>query len=1195
MKLMYLKRVETIGFKSFAEKTMVQFEPGVTAVVGPNGSGKSNISDAIRWVLGEQSAKSLRGGKMEDIIFAGTSTRKPLNFAEVTLVLDNSCNSLPLDFEEVSITRRVYRTGDSEYLINKQKVRLKDVIDLMMDSGIGHDSLSIISQDKVKAIVETRDEERRVIIEEAAGVLKYKNRKKEATRKLLATNNNLNRVHDIIYELEDQVEPLRKQSEKAEKYVVLKEEVSKAEISVLAQDIKLLNNQLTQAKKDQQEYDFRQISHTAKMSSDEQKRDALKEKKQQQEQSLEALQHELVETSEAIQKLQGQRDVLKERRKNTSSNKEQLASLQADLQSRFNTIESELQTAKLTEKKTRATLAEKQEQLIEVSKEYQHLEETLKTQLEAKRNDYFTDINQLTHVKNQYSAIGERLKQVGGTLEQIQKEKNQLSSEQEQYHIEMNDFKKKYESLENSLQEKSREYQSLQNRCRQQQQEAESSENHYRQLLQQQDKITNRLQWLEEAQKDFSGFNDGVKKILQAREQKQLFGVEGAVAELISIPKDLELAMDIVLGAAMQQIVTTSDEAAKGAIQFLKQNRAGRATFLPLNVIKSRYLPDQVLHHLHSEQEVIGVASDLVRYDNRYRQVFENLLGNIIVTKHLNVANQLARKLNYRYRIVTLEGDVVNAGGAMTGGAVKRQGSSLLRQKNEIETCKQQIKHLNEEIKQSEQDQKTRQEQLATTHKELTKLQQTGERLKNKRNELNQQKVAFDYRSSSLKQRAQILSEEEANHSEAMKQLVNENNDLADKRVFLEERIKEAKVAIETLESQLDQQEELKAQLLQEMTELKIEVAKLETNLQSEQLTAERLNGDLVQTRQQLHTVLERIDNSEQALSGSDHEVEQLERAVEKTRLRREEIIADIQNQRLRLTKVNEDLERLEREVRESRRILQKLVETMNENAVSIGKMDVEIDLMIRKIEEEHQMTFDYAHTHYPLKGKMSEVKELIRRLKGQISALGEVNLGAIQEYQRVKDRYDFLTTQRDDLIDAKTNLEATIAEMDQEMNVKFKETFDLVRVHYIDIFKKLFGGGTADLVLAEPHDLLNTGVEIIAQPPGTNLKTSNLLSGGQKALTSIALLFAILKVRTVPFCVLDEVEAALDEANVTRYANYLKLFSKETQFIVITHRKGTMEHADVLYGVTMQERGVTKLVAVRMENVVQYLADESA
>ena len=1190
---MYLKRIETIGFKSFADKTIVEFEKGVTAVVGPNGSGKSNISDSIRWVLGEQSAKSLRGGKMEDIIFAGTSTRKPLNFAEVTLVLDNTCHSLPIDYDEVAITRRVYRTGDSEYLINKQKVRLKDVIDLIMDSGIGHDSLSIISQDKVKSIVEAKVEDRRVIIEEAAGVLKYKMRKKEATRKLASTKDNLDRVYDIIYELEDQLEPLRQQADKATQYNVFKKELDDSEIAVLAYDVKNLNDRLKDVEKMRQDLTVETLGLNAVITTGEAKMMTLKETQQIQEKELEELQNHLVETAELIQMLQGRRDVLIERYKNATSNKDELAQQLETLTARLQllTVEQETSTAAVLE--LQMSIKTKQTRLNELNEAYYHLEENLKSELEQARRQYFEDLNEQSSIKNQYVTVNQQIKRIESSFERLTLEDVKAVEELQTLTQEFDGFLKTYAKLEDKLKTKREDYQQVNQDYHVQKKQLEAERVMNQKNGHQLDKLTQRLQWLEDAQKDFSGFNEGVKKILKAREQKQLNGIEGAVAELMVVPKELELALDVVLGASMQQIVTTSDDAAKAAIDYLKRNHAGRATFLPLNVIKSRLVGQDILARLKQETGVIGVASQLVTFDDRYRTIIENMLGNIIVATNLDVAKTLARKLNYRFRIVTLEGDVINAGGAMTGGAIKRQGSSLLRAKNEIDECQLKIKTLQAELATSETRQQELEVLVEQLERQLTKLQQTGETLKEKMAQANQEKLAFEYREKGIKERQRTSTRERQNLDREFKEFIQQNNELADRRIVLEESIEHMHQRVEQLEGQLETQEETKQQLMQEMTDLKVELARLETECQNKQTSLARLTEEFTTTTERVTSMQVRLNQNEELLSSNDDDVSSLEEEVEAQKGEREHIIETIQQKRLALATLTSEVETLEREVKESQKVYQRLSTQINQQDVSLGKMNLELDLMLKKLEEEHQMTFSYANEHYPLKQAADEVKQQIKGLKQKLSQLGDVNLGAIAEYERIKERFEFLSEQREDLLLAKDNLEQTIHEMDAEMTVKFKETFDLVRDEFTVIFKKLFGGGHADLQLTDPHDLLHTGVEIIAQPPGTKLRTSNLLSGGQKALTSIALLFAILKIRTVPFCVLDEVEAALDEANVARYANYLKVFSEQTQFIVITHRKGTMEKADVLYGVTMQERGVTKLVSVRMEHVNDYLDEK--
>lgn len=1192
---MYLKRIETIGFKSFADKTTVQFEPGVTAVVGPNGSGKSNISDAVRWVLGEQSAKSLRGGKMEDIIFAGTQTRKALNYAEVTLILDNSCQTLPLDFTEIGVTRRVYRSGDSEYLINRQKVRLKDVVDLMMDTGIGHDSLSIISQDRVKAIVESKVDERRVIIEEAAGVLKYKMRKKEAGRKLQNTVENLSRVYDIIYELEDQIEPLRKQAQIAEKYNDLKEKMSASELSMLGYEITRLHSQSKEAKIKKQESQIELLALNKKSAEDDVLRARLKEALAETEQQLAAFQEELVEASELIQKLTGQRDVLAERQKNANHNKEELKRQQETLESALLQAQAAFEKAGKSVKETERTVSETKEKLRQATLEYEHLEANLQQQLDQTKKTFFNYQNELVQVKNLYKTVLVQVKKAEDSLEQTRKDLLEAKEEKNSLEEETAAFYEKFGRMEQELQQRRQAYKEALQKSQETDKNHSNLKNALVDLLHQIDKTQGRLHWLEEAQKDFSGFNDGVKKILQARDQQEVFGILGAVAQLVTIPKELEVAMDVILGPIMQQIVTETDQDAQQAIGFLKKNHAGRATFLPLNVIKPRFLSDQAVRQLEGETDVIGIASKLVGYDPKFTPIFENILGSIIVTKNLKSANKLARALNYRYRIVTLEGDVVNTGGSMTGGAVKRQGSSLLRQKNEIEATKQRLENLLQEAKNLEAKHLAAEEQLKEDRGLAIKIQGSGERLKERLSILSNEKVAFDFKKQSLVEKAALLEAQKKAFKEEATTLAGQVNFYAERRVQLEGDIAQKAIAIEELEAQLGQQEAIKAKLLQTITDKKIELARLETLYEGRQQEQDRYYGELGQARVKLEEVRQRIDSSATHLFGNDGEMERLEQEALSLRGRREEILEAIQSKRANQAKKTIELDQLEINLREGRKQAQTLSDIFHKNEVVLGKIDVEMDLMLKKIESGYQMTYDYVIKNYPLQEAAAAVGQKIAAYKKEIEALGDVNTGAIAEYGRVRERYEFLTGQQDDLLMAKENLEATINEMDQEMAVKFKETFDQVRVHYIDIFKKLFGGGNADLILTDPNDLLGTGVEIIAQPPGTKLKTSNLLSGGQKALTSIALLFGILKVRTVPFCILDEVEAALDEANVSRYATYLKAFSEETQFIVITHRKGTMEKADVLYGVTMQERGVTKLVSVRMENVSGYLDAEIA
>ncbi|MCL2560145.1 MAG: chromosome segregation protein SMC [Turicibacter sp.] len=1046
---MYLKRIEAIGFKSFATKTVINFDKGLTAIVGPNGSGKSNVSDSIRFVLGEQSVKSLRGGKMEDIIFAGTDTKKALNMAEVTIVLDNEQRDLPLDYSEISITRRVYRSGGGEYLINGEKVRLRDVTDLIMDSGIGHDSLSMISQDHVKQVVEGKSEDRRLILEESAGILKYKTRKKEAVRKLGYTNENLQRVKDIIGELELQIEPLRIQAKDAKEYLEVKEKLSDLEVRLLAHDIKVDNDQLTELKKENEELTVKQLALTKQINEGEETQGQRNDTHTQYTNDIQDWQFDLTSHAENVQKMRGEADVIRERLSNAGNNEAQLTGRKLELEEHLLRLQQEAKTAQTTAQDASRALYEKQQGDKEAYRQTHIV--PLEEELKKTQETYRTLETELDALERERATLND----------QNQHTTYQLSSAKSQ------------------------------------------------------------LDFLQNAKEDFAGFTEGAKQVLRAKKSGRLQGIAGAVAELVTVPTEVETAMDVLLGPIASQIVTESDEFAKAGIQFLKENRFGRATFLPMNVIKSRRLHTDLLNKARQMNGFVSLASDALTFDETYRNIIENLVGSVVIAKDLNSANQMARAAGHRFRIVTLEGDVINPGGSMTGGAMNRKNNSSVLKQN----------------------------QAITKQKELI-----------------------------------VRLEEAMLDFEVKKQVVQTKIDLH------QEDILAAKVARDNLQTKLNEANE---QSLRTTYELRVEVATLEANLQNQMNEVRRLNDECERVESEIETVEETLENSDETRAALQKTLQQLEIDIEHSDQAKDAITEKIRDRRALLAQLTEELKTIDLSLREARRLAGDVNTQLNTLSGSIGKMDTKIDLAIEKLEIDYEMTFDYACLHYPLRADVAGARTEVQSLNRQLNRFGSVNIGAIDEYERVKERYDFLTNESEDLAEAANNLQASIDEMDTEMVIKFKETFDQVRVHYIETFQQLFGGGEADLVLSDPHDLLNTGVEIIARPPGTKLLTSNLLSGGQKALTSIAMLFAILKVRTIPFCILDEVEAALDEANVGRYATYLKQFSDQTQFIVITHRRGTMEESDVLYGVTMQERGITTMVSVNMASVDEY-TDES-
>ena len=1187
---MYLKRIEAFGFKSFAKKTVLSFEKGVTAIVGPNGSGKSNVSDSIRFVLGEQSVRNLRGAKMDDVIFSGTDGRKALNYAEVTIVLDNSAGELPLEFSEVSVTRRVFRDGGSEYQINGEKVRLRDVADLIMDTGIGHDSLSMISQDHVKKVVDGKPEDRRYILEEAAGILKYKVRKKEATRKLDSTTENLNRVKDIINELEVQVEPLREQSSEAKKYLEVREELANIEVSMLAHDIKGGTDRLGALKSERLDLEVRQMGESKKIDEAELAQIDIDGQLNQKNSDIEAGQEELVAKSELIQQLIGRTDVLKERLKNESSNIGELEAREDQLGKEIHMVTSRLIEAGESAQAAQADLEAKKSAMTERQTEIADLDGNMQERLSTEQAHYFELTLDLNDTKNRYVQNEEQLGNLGSQNTHVSGRLKDLKAAKGALDEAWKDLESKEVGLKEKLQALRADFARQKKTVDEKGERVRNEEANNQQAKYQLDSTKSRLQWLLDAQSDFSGFTEGAKQILRAGKQGQVSGVLGAVAELVTISDDVQVAMDVVLGPVSNQIVTVDDTSAKKAIAHLKSQRAGRATFLPLNVIKGRKIPTEVVNAVVGMDGFVGVASELVKFDNQYRNIFENLLGNVVVAKDIDVANVIAAKLNRRFRVVTLAGDVINPGGSMTGGQVRRTGNTVLKQRKDIENQQNLVAKLGTEIadfanKQSELD--------AQFEVELTKLERLeteGTSLNEELATLHEEKLRLGFQKEASTRELEQATSESSRHETLESDLITINNNLAEKRVTLESQISVSQAKITDLEEKLHSSEFLKSELETELTSLKIEVATLEAKFTLQSENVERLETEAKKIGADLETIQARIKSIGTDSSENDDLIASLNEQIESEHKAREALTESIATKRAEVANLSAKAKEINLSLQESRKFYSKLGYEMNAIDVESGKLDVSIDLNISKLETEYEMTVTHALEHYPMTGDVGIMRQKISNLTARLSQFGEVNLGAIAEFERVSERYNFLTTEREDLLKASDDLQNSISEMDGEMTLKFKETFDLVRTNYIEIFRQLYNGGTADLMLTDPDDLLNTGIEIIARPPGTKLRTSNLLSGGQKALTSIALLFAVLKVRTVPFCILDEVEAALDEANVARYASYLKKFSDDTQFIVITHRRGTMEKADTLYGVTMQERGVTTLVSVRMDDVEKYL-----
>lgn len=1183
---MHLKRLDIVGFKAFADRTSVDFVQGVTAVVGPNGSGKSNITDAIRWVLGEQSVKSLRGSKMEDIIFAGSDTRKPLNVAEVTLTLENDDQFLPIDYHEVSVTRRVYRSGESEFYINKQSCRLKDIIDLFMDSGLGREAFSIISQGKVEEILSSKPEDRRTIFEEAAGVLKYKTRKKKAELKLFETQDNLNRVDDIIYEIEGQLEPLKIQSSIAKDYIEKKDELEKTEVALTVYEIEELYRKWDQLSKQFEQHKDVEIELLAKVQMEEAEMEALRETIEVIDGSIAELQDVLLLSSNELEKLEGQREVLKERKKHATQNRSQLTQSIDDLKAKACLYESQIKKQTEIFTKHVEELQELQKELKKYESELLAVSHDIEGELENLKSNYIDFLNRQASFKNEKSHLDDQLQQFATKKERLDQDNEKYLLVRKELGEKKAELLAKVEKKQEEIQAGLSKYKQLEQKLAKERDEYHKKETQLYQAYQYLQKFKSRKEMLEEMKEDYSGFFQGVKEVLKAK----LPGIEGAVAELIHVDKQNETAIEIALGGAMQNIVVDHENHAREAIAFLKKNHHGRATFLPLSVIKGKTLPESQVVMLRGYSSFVGIASTLVRYDPKYHEVIANLLGNVIVTVDLKGANELARVLNHRYRIVTLEGDVVNPGGSMTGGSIKQKTTSLFTRQRELEDIVAKLPDMERKTELLEQQVKTLKSSIQENEQELASLKEVGERLRMEEQEMNGDVRELEVEEKNVNERLKIYDLENERFAEEKQDVQRKLDEATENLRNLEEKIARLDQQMAELTNQKKHQQASKETLQHKVTELKVLAAEKGQLVKNEQEQLHRLEDEKRRTEEQLTTLSLDLqflnDEMDTSVSGEgkledliNHKANEKERALSLITGRREERL----QQQLKL-------EDLTRENKELRRQHKQMVDATKDEEVKINRLDVELENRLTQLREEYTLSFEAAKEKYPLTIDSNEAKRKVKLIKMEIEELGTVNLGAIDEYERISERYQFLSIQKNDLNEAKDTLHQVICEMDEEMKKRFELSFFSIKAEFEQVFKELFGGGRADLVLTNPEDLLNTGVDIVAQPPGKKLQNLGLLSGGERALTAIALLFAILRVRPVPFCVLDEVEAALDDANVSRFASYLKQFSKETQFIVITHRKGTMEEADVLYGVTMQESGISKLVSVRLEDSKQLI-----
>lgn len=1189
--MVYLKSIDAIGFKSFADHTNVQFDKGVTAIVGPNGSGKSNITDAIKWVLGEQSAKSLRGSKMEDIIFSGAEHRKAQNYAEVKLKLDNHSKKLQIDSDELVVTRRLYRSGESEYYLNNDRARLKDIIEIFLDSGLGKEAFSIISQGRVDEILNAKPIDRRQIIEESAGVLKYKKRKAESINKLDHTEDNLTRVEDILYDLEGRVEPLKEEAAIAKEYQQLSKQMEQSDVIVTVHDIDQYNEDNTQLDQRLNELKSQQADKEAQQAQVNQLLQKYKGERQQVDYDIEKLNYELVKTTEAYEQLAGKLNVLEERKKNQSETNARYEEELENLNAQMKTIEHD----KHQNEETLNELKDKQKHL---NKEVQDLESLLYVsdekhdeKLEEIKNNYYTlmseqsdvnnDIRFLEHTINENEAkksrLDSRLVEAFNQLKEIQNNINETEKSNKISKKALSEAEQQIHRIEKDL-------------TKSKKQQSEYEDKLY-QAYRYNEKLKSRIDSLATQEEDYTYFFNGVKHILKAK-NNELKGIHGAVAEVIDVPSQMTQAIETALGASLQHVIVDSEKDGRQAIQFLKQRNLGRATFLPLNVIKPRHIASDIKDIARQTEGFIDIASDAVKVSSKYQSVIENLLGNTIIVNDLKHANELARAIRYRTRIVTLEGDVVNPGGSMTGGGA-RKSKSILSQKDELSTMRHQLEdyqrqtadferhfkeskdkaeQLSEQYFEASQQYNTLKEKVHHHELELDRLKTQETHLKNEHEEFEFEKND-GYQSDKSKE---TLTQKQARLSEIQQQLTELESEIE----RYTQLSKEGKESTTKTQQQLHQKQS--------------DLAVVKERIKSQKIEIERLVKQQESTQQQINTVEEKIKlfNSdemmgEQAFENLKSQIQEQEEARDQLNKQHEEL----KQQRIN---INETIEKNESQLQVCHQDILAIENHYQDIKAKQSKLDVLINHAIDHLNDVYQLTVERARTLYESNEPIESLRKKVKLTKMSIDELGPVNLNAIEQFEELNERYTFLNEQRTDLREAKETLEQIINEMDREVEGRFKDTFHAVQDHFTTVFKQLFGGGQAELRLTE-DDYLSAGVDIIVQPPGKKLQHLSLLSGGERALSAIALLFAILKVRSAPFVILDEVEAALDEANVIRYAQYLNELSEQTQFIVITHRKGTMEFSDRLYGVTMQESGVSKLVSVNLNTIDEVMEEEQA
>lgn len=1182
---MYLKRLEMYGFKSFADKTVLEFMPGLTTVIGPNGSGKSNISDCIRWVLGEQSLKSLRGSKTEDIIFAGTQNRKPLGYAEASLVMDNSDSKLPIEYNEVIVTRRIYRNGESGYFINKTPCRLKDVLELFMDTGIGKDGYSIIGQGKIDEILSNKSEDRRRIFEEAAGIVKYRTRKVESEKKLEQTKLNLLRINDIISEIENNIEPLKVQSEKAKKFLSLRDELKNIEVGLFLYNIDDFKKQIEEIINNIDIFETQKIKEEEKLNSIQAEKEDIKklvdnlieeieriqnlgfegnQKKEQYNSEIGIASERISNNKENYERYEIEIQELEKRNSELEEEKNQKLDKKNNLYSNKEKFENELKTKEQELEKYSKTLSDKEieiedkkkivenntdnkyEIIAELNTQKANLENLIKNEKSLK-NEIQTTISELDSSRSSKEEMSKAFYELEKSKSDITKLLNEIKTEKDKSSEKLNDFGVKLNSYQSEYRIKESKY-----------------------------------KFLVETEKEKEGYSRSVKALLENVEKNKNFskGVHGVLANLISVDKEYETAIEMALGATIQNIVTDSEEEAKRLVNYLRDNNLGRASFLPITSVKGQKITGV---NYRGIEGVIGIASDLINTDKKYENIILNLLGRTVIVDNIDTAVNLAKRNSYKFRIVTLKGDVINPSGAISGGSVATKTVSILGRSKEIKSLEKELSEIKNKIEKTEKEKLDYEKSISEVlndfevkQKELQELEIIYATEKQKIDNIDLEILKLDAKLSKLRNELEISKKEQEENNKEQEKLNQKIINIDTENETLGKIIDEFTILNKDNQKYIDD-------LNFDITNLKISVSSFDESEISINEMVDRIDLDIKNNINSINNkkdLREKILEDNKELETKIEEIKQKIDDLEKDILGSTEKVEKLKQER---TSKNENLINIENQINDQNSKLEDIKNHISKLDLKKSKIELELNQIINKMWEEYELTPNNTKGIEKVE-KPQIVQKQVNSIRNEIRELGSINVDSIKEYKETKERYDFMCEQRLDLDNSSNKLKKIIIEMTEKMKKQFEEQFKIINKNFGEVFKELFGGGKAELILDDENNILECGIEIIVEPPGKKLQNMMLLSGGERAFTAIALLFAILKINPAPFCVLDEIEAALDDVNVYRFAEYLRKFSKNSQFLVITHRKGTMEAADTVYGITMEEKGISKLLSMKLK-----------